>query len=157
MSSTQPLFWAGWSGELQQHQYGTRTSMSEDSLAAMPSSRAPSASACSAPPSEAGTGGIGRNHKSHASNAKTSRMHTRMSDTATHTYTGYTGTGSHLHLHKAKPMHKAEAFNPVLMHTRYPYVSKKQTGRWGTETGASYKWRKGSPKKTQAVSLVHSF
>mmetsp|Transcript_3752 Transcript_3752/g.8473 ORF Transcript_3752/g.8473 Transcript_3752/m.8473 type:complete len:235 (+) Transcript_3752:120-824(+) len=48
-----------------------------------------------------------------------------------------------------------EAFNPVLMHRRYPYVSKSQN--WSTETGANFKWRRGAPKATQSVSLMHSF
>lgn len=43
--------------------------------------------------------------------------------------------------------------NPVLMNKRYPYVSKKQLGRWSTETGDSFRWR----RKSSASTLNTSF
>jgi hypothetical protein len=41
------------------------------------------------------------------------------------------------------------------MNKRYPYVSHKQLGRWSTETGDSFRWRKKSGGlNTSAVSLA---
>jgi hypothetical protein len=44
--------------------------------------------------------------------------------------------------------------NPVLMHKRYPYVSKKQLGRWTTESSDQFRWRKKSVTSTHAVALA---
>lgn len=48
------------------------------------------------------------------------------------------------------------ANNPVLMHKRYPYISKKQLGRWSTETGDQFRWRKKAHNPTSAVSMLNS-
>jgi hypothetical protein len=51
-----------------------------------------------------------------------------------------------IHFHPAFSQNRqsTDDSNPVLMNKRYPYVSKKQLGRWSTETGDQFRWRRKS-------------
>jgi len=46
--------------------------------------------------------------------------------------------------------------NPVLMNRRYPYVSTKQLGRWTTETGDSFRWRRKAAPTHVTTALLGS-